>query len=209
MIPIPQLRSSLDKALALRDSATSRLKSTREEIKRLEKEAILLDGVQALFQKFIDQEVNIGVQAVTQLMTEGLQAVFNDQDVQVKADVVVERGKVAVNLITTQTPPGGSHEIEGDSNDSFGGSVATVQSVLLRVIIIFRRGLLPAMFLDETLGAFDPNYVINMGNFLNTLCTKLGMDLLDVTQSPPILETANRAYRINKRDDAAVFVEAK
>ncbi|MEI6297856.1 MAG: hypothetical protein WCO84_09565, partial [bacterium] len=202
------LKSNLDRALALRDSATTRLKGTRRDIERLEKELILIDGVQALFQKFIDQEVNIGVQAVTQLLTEGLQAVFNDQDIQVKANVVLERGKVAVELVTHQTPAGADHEIEGDPNDSFGGSVATVQSVLLRVIIVFKRGLRPVFFFDETLGAFDPNYVINMGTFLNTLSKRLGMDILDVTQNTPLLETANRAYRI-KRNGHAVFSEAK
>lgn len=202
------IRSRLDRALALRDAADTRLKNTQKGITRLEKELVLLDGVQALFQKFIDQEVNIGVQAVTQLLTEGLRAVFNDQEIQVKANVVIERGKVAVDLVTVQTPAGATHEIEGDCNDSYGGSVATVQSVLLRVIIVYRRGLRPALWLDETLGAFDPNYVINMGTFLNTLCKRLGMDMLDVTQNVPLLETANRAYRI-KRNGHAVFSEAK
>lgn len=203
------LRSSLERALALRDAARSRLKSTRRDIERLQNELVLLDSVQTLFQRFIDQEVNIGVQAVTQLLTEGLQAVFNDQDIQVKAEVVVERGKVAVNLITSQVPAGATHEVEGDPNESFGGSVATVESVLLRVIIMFRRGLRPVMFLDETLGAFDPNYIINMGNFLNTLCGRLKIDVLDVTQTPPLLETANRSYRITKKNGSAVFSEAR
>jgi len=205
---LSSLRSNLDRALALRDSAASRLNNTLKDINRLETEITLLDRVQTLFQQFIDQEVNIGVQAVTQLMTEGLQAVFNDQNLQVKAEVQIERGKVAVNLITTQTPAGSTQEIEGDSNESFGGSVSTVQSVLLRVIIVFRRGLLPVFFLDEALGAFDPNYLINMGTFLNLLCKRLGMDMLDVTQNTPLLETANKAYRI-KRNGAAVFSEAK
>lgn len=206
---LQNLKSSLDRATALRDAAKSRLESTQQDIKSLESELSLLDAVQALLQKFIDQEVNIGVQAVTQLLTEGLQAVFNDQDITVKSEVVIEKGKVAVNLITHQTPQGGDHEIEGDSNDSFGGSVSTVQSVLLRVILVFRRGLRPALFLDETLGAFDPNYIVNMGTFLNTLCKRLGMDMLDVTQTPPLLETANKAYRIRRVDSAAVFTEAR
>ena len=207
--PLSTLRSNLDRALALRDAASSRLKTTQSDIQRLEKELVLLEGVQVLFQQFIDQEVNIGVQAVTQLLTEGLQAVFNDQDIQVKADVVIERGKVAVNLVTVQKSPDTTQAVEGDSNESFGGSVSTVQSVLLRMIIIFRRGLLPVVFLDETLGAFDPNYIINMGTFMKTLCERLKVDLLDVTQTTSLLETANLAYRINKRNGSAVFTESR
>lgn len=203
------LKSSLDRSLALRDASRSRLKTIQQDIKLLESEIVLLDGVQALLQKFIDQEVNIGVQAVTQLLTEGLQAIFNDQDIVVKSEVVIEKGKVAVNLITHQTPVGDTQVVEGDSNDSFGGSVSTVQSVLLRVILVFRRGLRPVLLLDETLGAFDPNYVVNTGTFLNTLCKRLGMDILDVTHSTPLIETANKAYRIRRVDSAAVFTEAR
>jgi len=206
---LASLRSRFDRAKTLRDAATTRLAASRKKVIDLEQEIILLDAVQALFQKYIDQEVNIGVQAVTQLLTEGLQAVFNDQDIQVKANVELERGKVAVNLITAQTPVGSDEEIEGDSNDSFGGSVATVQSVLLRVIIVYRRGLRPLLLLDETLGAFDPNYIINMGTFLNTLCKRLDMDILDVTQTPSLIETANKAYRISRRDDMVVFTEGR
>jgi len=203
------LKSQLERAKTLRDAADNRLKETRQTLKRLNDDLVTLDGVQAIFQKLIDQEVNIGVQAVVQLLTEGLQTVFNDQNLEVKADVAVERGKVAVDLITRQVPSLNSSPddvIEGDCNESYGGSVATVQSVLLRVIILLRRGLRPALWLDETLGAFDPNYVINMGNFLNTLCDRLGMDLLDVTQNSTLLETAKKAYVIKRIDDQAVFV---
>jgi len=210
LIPdITQLRSRLDKTVALRDAATKRLAGVRKEIQRLEKDLTVLDGVQALLQQFIDREVNIGIQAVTQLLTEGLQSIFNDQDIQVKAEVVLERGKVAVNLITTQTPNLADYKVEGDCTDSFGGSVATIQSVLLRMIIIVRRGLRLLLLLDETLGAFDPNYVINTGTFINSLCKRLKMDVLDVTQNTPLIETANKAYRMTKRNGAVMLAEAR
>lgn len=199
-IPSPAaLRSRLDRAKGLREGVQSRLDANRKDILRLESEETLLALVQALLQKLIDQEVTTGVQAVEQLQTEGLQAVFGDQDLRVRSEVDVQRGKVSVDLITVQKHPAG-HEIEGLSGDSFGGAVATVQSVLLRIIILLRRGLRPLLLLDETLPAFDHNYVVNMGIFLSVLCRRLGMDVLLVTHNPALVEAADHAYRLVRKN---------
>jgi len=198
------LRASLEKARTLRDDAVARLGGVRKDITRLEGEGILLDAVETFLRQLIDQEVTVGVQAVEQLQTEGLQAVFDDQDIRVKAQVEVQRGKVSVDLITMQTHPGGA-EVEGLSNDAFGGAVSTVQSVLLRLIIVMRRGLRPLLLLDESLPAFDNNYVTNMGNFLSTLCKRLDMDILLVSHNSSMVDAADKAYRITKKNGHAKF----
>jgi len=201
-----EIRSSLDRAIGLRDGLRSRLDLTRKDIKRLESEDTLLALVQALLQRLIDQEVTVGVQAVERLQTEGLQAVFGDQDLRVRSVVEVQRGKVSVDLLTVQKHAAG-HEVEGLSGDAFGGAVATVQSVLLRIILILRRGLRPLLLLDETLPAFDHNYVTNMGIFLSVLCRRLGMDILLVTHNPALAEAADHSYRL-VRKNGSVKVEA-
>jgi hypothetical protein len=170
----------------------------------LEAEEVLLEKVAELFRQILDQEVTVGVQAVERLQTEGLRAVFEGQDLQVKASVEVSRGKVSVDLVTVQKQDDGS-EIEGLCNDSFGGAVTTVQSVLLRIILIIRRGLRPILFLDETLPALDDNHTINTGRFLSTLCKRLGVDVLLVTHNPVLVEAADKAYRIVRKDGIATF----
>ncbi len=199
-IPSPAvLRSKLDRALGLRDGVQSSFDLTCGEVQRLESEETLLTLVQALFQQLIDQEVTLGVQAVEKLQTEGLQAVFGDQDLSVKSVVEIQRGKVSVDLVTTQRYPTGQ-EVEGLSGDAFGGAIATVQSVLLRIIILFRRDLRPLLLLDETLPAFDHNYVINMGAFLSALCRRLGVDILLVTHNLALAEAADHAYRLGYKN---------
>lgn len=202
---ITSLRSRVDRAVGLRDGVASRLNSVNSDIKELENEEALLDLVSGLLRQLIDREVTVGVQAVEKLQTEGLQTVFSDQDLNVKAQVEVQRGKVSVDLVTSQKHPGGI-EVEGLSNDAFGGAVATVQSILLRIIIILRRGLRRVLLLDESLPAFDGNYVSNMGSFLSVLCSRLDLDILLVTHNPTLVEAADRAYRITKTDGAAWFV---
>jgi ABC-type dipeptide/oligopeptide/nickel transport system ATPase subunit len=207
MNPIPSaaaLRTKADKALALRSAAERRVQSVKTEIKALEDQEAKLDLVSELFRQLIDEEVTTGVQAVERLLSEGLQAVFDDQDLRVKAEVSVNRGKVSVDLLTVQTQQDGT-VIEGLSSDAFGGSVTTVQSVLLRITVILRRKQRLMLVADEALPAFDPNYIVNVGKFLVLLCDRLGLDTLLITHNPALVESVNNAYRIVKRNGAATF----
>jgi ABC-type sulfate/molybdate transport systems ATPase subunit len=61
------------------------------------------------------------------------------------------------------------------------------------------------LVLDETLPAFDANYVQNMGVFLSRLCARLKMDILLVAHNPAFVDAADHAYKISKRGGAARF----
>lgn len=184
------------------------LERVKADAARLEADDVVLGKVAELFRALVDKEVAVGIQAVERLQTEGLRAVFSGQDLRAKATVEVSRGKVSVDLVTVQRHPDGS-EIEGVSADSFGGAVSTVQSVLLRVILMLRRNLRPVMFLDETLPALDDTHNVNMGQFLSVLCRRVGVDLLLVTHNPVLADSADRSYRIENKDGAARFVAGR
>lgn len=201
---IDHLRSKADRLVGARDGVLRQVTSTRKVIKELENEGDLLALVQGALRTLIDKEVTAGVQAVEKLLSEGLQTVFTDQDLSVESEVSVSRGKVSVDLLTVHTRPDGT-VIKGISNDAFGGAVATVQSVLLRIIVMRRRGLRQLLLLDESLPAFDSNYVYNMGAFLALVCDRLGIDLLLVTHNPAMVEAAKKAYRIVRTRNGARF----
>lgn len=201
---IDHLRSKADRLVGARDAVLRQVVDTQKVIKGLENEGELLALVQGALRTLIDREVTAGVQAVEKLLTEGLQTVFTDQDLAVESEVNVSRGKVSVDLLTVHTRPDGT-VIKGISSDAFGGAVATVQSVLLRIIVMRRRGLRPLLLLDESLPAFDSNYVYNMGAFLSLVCGRLGIDLLLVTHNPAMVEAANKAYRIVRTKNGARF----
>lgn len=207
MRPLPSIdgvRSSADRASALRDASVLRLGNTKKEIKRLENQEGLLDLVSELFRRLIDREVETGVKAVEKLQSEGLQSVFPDQDLTVEANVEVVRGKVSVDLTTVHKREDGT-VIKGQSIDGFGGSVTTVQSVLLRIIVLFRRGLRPFLLLDEALPAFDSDYIVNVGQFLKVLCGRLGIDILMVTHNQALVDSVDNAYRIVRRPFGAKY----
>lgn len=207
MMEIPDIsnfKTKLDGVRLMRDLCQKNVTNYRSELKILQNEQDLLSLVIGLFQSLVDQEVSAGIQAVEKLQTEGLRAVFDDQDLSLKTEVDIQRGKVSVNLITSQKAADGSIT-EGSSSDSFGGAVATVQSVLLRITLIMRRNLRPLLIMDETLPAFDGNYTANMGRFLSALCENLGADILLVSHNPAMVELAKRSYRISKVGNSAKF----
>lgn len=190
--------------LGRRDAAREGLAEARSQARALEERVDLLDLVAGLLRSLIDAEITEGVKAIETLQTEGVRAVFDDQEITVRAEIEVLRGKVNVSLVTTQKKENGD-VIEGVSLEGFGGAVSTVQSVLLRLALIFRRGLRPVLFLDESLPAFDERYVLNMAAFLKTLCARMGVDILLVTHNPVLVEAADRAYRIRREHGHASF----
>lgn len=198
------LRSDFSRAEALRDSAQKRLTEGEARVIHLEGEISLLEKVADLFRLLIDQEVIDNAKTAQELLTEGLQAVFDDLDLAVRSDVNIERGKVSVDLITVQKDTDGT-TTEGLATDAYGGSVATVESVLLRLVVLTRRGLRPLLLMDESLGAVAERYVPRVGRFLSLLSDRLGVDILVVSHNPVLVETAKHAYRIQKKDGAATF----
>ena len=201
---IDHLRPQADRLIGVRDAAVKRLTATKRAIKELEDEGELLALVQGVLRTLIDREVTEGVQIVEKLLTEGLQAVFHDQKISVESEVSISRGKVSVDLITVHERPDGTI-IKGVTNDSFGGAVATVQSVLLRILVMKRRGLRSFLMLDESLPAFDADYIVNMGEFLQLICERLDIDILLVTQKLSLVDVSNRAYRIVKTKSGARY----
>lgn len=199
-----QLWQSLARVEALRDASLKALSSAEVQVATLEAEDEVLSRVADLFRVLIDREVVDNAKTVENLLTEGLQAIFDDLDLSVRTEIEVQRGKVAVDLITVQKEPDGTIT-EGGSTDAYGGSVSTVQSVLLRIVVLNRRGLRPLLLLDESLGAVAEHYVPRVGQFLSLLADRMGLDVLAVSHNPALVEAANTAYRIQKKDGKATF----
>lgn len=198
------LCQSLARVEALRDASLGALASAEQQVAALEAEEEVLARVADLFRVLIDREVVDNAKTVESLLTEGLQAIFDDLDLSVRTEIEVQRGKVAVDLVTVQKEPDGT-TTEGSSTDAYGGSVATVQSVLLRIVVLNRRGLRPLLLLDESLGAVAEHYVPRVGQFLSVLADRMGLDVLAVSHNPALVEAANTAYRIKKKDGEASF----
>lgn len=207
---VSDLKSKTDKAVGHRDALLRQSEGNKAEIKTLTNEEALLTLVAQLIRTLADGEVHEGLEAVTKLQTEGLQEIFNDKDLSLEAEVTEHRGKVSVDLLTVDKKPDGA-VIKDNAIESFGGSVTTVESVLLRIIVIMRRGYRPLLMLDETLGAVAKVYVDRMAAFLTTLCDRMpgGMDVLAVSHDPLLIDAAQHAFVVEEESDGVATIRRR
>lgn len=192
---LASLESKVTQALTLKSSAVRQAELCASSISDLQKKVDLCDRVCVFLRKLIDSEVESSIRPIERLQNEALRAVFSDQDLSVKANVDVHRGKVHVDLFTVEGKSG--KQIQGHTLDGFGGAVATLQSLLLRIALIFQRGMRPVLFLDETLSAVDDGYVVPLVTFLKALAKRLHLKILLVTHNPVVISLADRSYQVS------------
>jgi hypothetical protein len=201
---LTRARAKATKALALRSALVAQIAENEAEIRSLENEDELLDLVGNLLRRLIDAEVTDGVKAVEKLQTEGLQEIFHDQNLSGRAEVEESRGKVSVTFFTARERKDGT-VVEGVADQSFGGSILTMQSVLMRITVIFRRKMRPLLLLDETLAAVANRYVDRAARFLSTLSKRLDLDILLISHDEALVGAASNAYYVTYAKDRAVF----
>lgn len=203
---LDSLRNSVNRISGKISALESRRDSLQDEILSLKESEIALAKVCALYRVLVDSEITAISSILEDLHSEALSSIFTDRSLSAKSEVKVSRGKVSLSLLTQESFSDGTL-VEGDSLSFFGGAVWTVQSVLLRILVILHRGLRPVIFLDESLPAFDPEYSAKVGEFLNSLCDKLGFSILMVTHNPVIFESSKNRFRVKRgSDDSARFL---
>jgi len=163
--------------------------SLTEELEHLETDLKVLDKVSELFKHLVERHVNAYADNFSALVTEGLQAIYHDQDVAFDIVVGQKRGKVDVSFLTSQAGR------DGDPLQSFGGGVASVESLLLRILVLLKTGMARYLFLDESLAALSVEYVDTCGEFLRKLCERFDVNVLLVTHNDGFLEHATVAYK--------------
>jgi len=176
------------------------------EIAILESDLDVKQQAQGVLDLLAEKEVEEGVKTYISLLDEGLKAIFPEQEISQVAEITKIRGKVSVRLKTVVKGKDGI-EVEGEGLDTFGGAVSTVQSLLLRVSLLLKRGLRPVLVLDETFPAVDENRVELLVDFLKALCSRLDMDILCVSHNTSLAESADRSYRVKATKNGAVFTE--
>jgi hypothetical protein len=198
------IKTRLHTLKALKDAVENKINKLDKEIKDRDIEIFNMQSANLLLEKISEEEVEKGINTYIALLDEGLKAIFPEQEVGLKAEIDKVRGKVSVRLKTTFKGADGL-EIESESLDAFGGAVATIQSLLLRVALILKRGLRPLLVLDETFAPVDENRIPLLVDFLKVLCNKLGMDILCVSHNSILTDNADIAYRIKPTANGAVF----
>jgi DNA repair exonuclease SbcCD ATPase subunit len=200
------LKERFLKVKTLQETEQKKVNNLDLEIAILESDLDVKQQAQGVLDLLAEKEVEEGVKTYIALLDEGLKAIFPEQDISQVAEITKIRGKVSVRLKTVVKGKDGI-EVEGEGLDTFGGAVSTVQSLLLRVSLLLKRGLRPVLVLDETFPAVDENRVELLVDFLKALCSRLDMDILCVSHNTSLADSADRSYKVKATKNGAVFTE--
>ncbi len=185
----------------LRDRLDSDLSARRAEVDTLNDQVVLLSKVGELFRALMDKLVDEQKKVVEGLVSEGLGAIFHDQNLSFEADVVHRANRVEIDLFFKRGSD--ATAVRDHPLEAFGGGSSSVASLILRVLSQQRLKRYPLLLLDEVLSAVSAEYVDATGRFLQQLCESMHIDALIVTHKPEFLEHATTAYQGYEELDAA------
>lgn len=168
--------------------AHKEVKRFEADIERIHQEELVLDQVSTLFRYLMKKEIYEHAERFSGVVTQGMETIFQDQNLSFRVEVEEKRGKVSVKFVTME----GDHE--GDPLKAFGGGVAAIQSLILRLMVLKRQNLAPYLFMDESLAALSEEYVPVAAVFLKELCKRFGVNLLLITHNKAFQEYADHAY---------------
>lgn len=173
------------KALRNREETlVSTIESLKINIERDSKASVVLKHL-------LDIMVKNEITRMAALITYGLKSIFDDQDLTFLPDKKEKAGKINIELKTV------CDGIEGDFK-SFGGSVAVIESFLMRILCVLKKNLARFMLLDETFAPVGEEYVANTAKLISELSKKIGIDILLVTHQKEFKHNADRVYRVKE-----------
>lgn len=162
--------------------------SLQKKIKDLHAEDLLLGKVSELFKHLLNKYVYEYAESFSEIITEGLQSIYHDQDVRFDIEVEQKRGKVSVNFVVEE------NGVRGAPLESFGGGVASVVSLLMRVLVVLKADMARYLILDESLASLSEEYIEPCGDFLRKLCSELDVNILLVTHNTSFIDQSDNAY---------------
>lgn len=150
----------------------------------------------------LDIMVKDEVDRMAGLITYGLKTIFEDQNLTFVPEITKKSGKIYIELKTN------NEGIEGGYK-AFGGSVAVIESFLLRVLCILKKKYSRLMILDETFAAVGEEYIANTGKLISELSKKIGLDVLLVTHQKEFQHNADHVYRVKESKNGLIMEKTK
>jgi hypothetical protein len=177
-------------------------KGLEDDMSTIKGEIDILTKCSAVLKHLLDVMVKDEITKMAGLVTYGLKAVFEDQDLSFIPTITKKNDKVHIELRTK------NGAIEGEFG-SYGGSVAVIESMLLRIICLLKKDMARVLFLDETFASVNDMYVPNTTKFISELCKKLGLDVLLVTQQKAFQENADHVYLAKESENGLIMEKLK
>lgn len=154
--------------------------------------------IEAYLAKYADERQAQVYRQIENTVTEGLRTVFNeDLRLEVETKMVGSRSETVFNIVS-KTPEG---ELSTSIMDSRGGGVAAIVGFLVQaVLVLLTPSLRPILFLDESFRNVSEEYQAPLGEFIQDLCQRTGLQVVLVTHQPTIAEYASNWYSFSQQN---------
>jgi hypothetical protein len=199
---LDSLQSRIDQVDGFYTGLKSRKEGLNREIEMLKTEIDLLTKTSSVLKHLLDTLVKDEISKMAGLITYGLKTIFDDQNLTFVPVITKKNERINVELKTH------NNGIEGGFG-SFGGSVAVIESFLLRVLCVLKMKLARVMLLDETFASVGAEYIPNTSKLISELSKKLGLDILLVTHQKEFQNNADRVYRVKESSTGLAMEKIK
>jgi len=199
---IVELRRKTDQIDGFVKALKGRESDLSKDIGLLKGEVDILTKTSAVLKHLLDVMVKGEIEKMAGLITYGLKAIFDDQDLSFVPVITKKNEKMNIELKTK------NHGVEGEFG-SFGGSVAVIESFLLRVLCVLKLGMARMMLLDETFAPVGEEYISNTSKLVSELSKKLGLDVLLVTHQKGFQDNADHVYKVKETPDGLAMEKLK
>jgi chromosome segregation ATPase len=200
---ITELQRKTDQIEGFIQAFRNRETDLKKEIVLIKEEIDLLTKTSSVLKHLLDLMVKDEIEKMAGLITYGLKTIFDDQNLMFVPVITKKNEKMHIDLRTKRD------DIEGFCIDSFGGSVAVIESFLLRVLCMLKLGLARLMLLDETFAPVSEEYISNTSKMVSELSKKLGMDVLLVTHQKGFMDNADHVYKATESDKGLLMEKIK
>lgn len=177
-----------------RTTCLERLNSYQSEILK-EKESILhLTEVSSVLKKILDVLSGDQLSQLNELVSFGLNAVFESRSLEFKLVVEERRG---VKQLDPYYKDAKIHSDWVYIDDSTGGGLLSVIAFILQLYYTAAMNYRPVLFLDEFFNPLSVDLQPRMMSLIQYLVSEFQMDVLLVTHSSISVDMADSVYRVN------------
>lgn len=196
---LTELQRRADTITGHHEALLSRKKEIESEVAGVKKENDILTKTGSVLKHLLDTMVKEEISNMAGLITYGLKAIFEDQNLTFCPVISKKNERLNIELKTE------NDGIEGEFG-SYGGSVAVIESFLLRVLCVLKMKLARFLLLDETFAAVGEAYIENTSRLVTEISKKLGLDVLLVTHQKEFQQHADHVYKV-KESPKGLLVE--
>ena len=167
------------------------VRETSKSLAENKSNAELLEKVRVVLSHLLESTSKKDLNGMDNLVTYGLKSVYPEKGLEFKSEIVDSGKKVYIDMDTYRSGLKASKDNKG--------SVTVVESLLIRILSLLKKGSAKFLLADEPFAAVGSAHINNVGTLLEELARKLEMDILLVTHNPGVSDSC--MFRASLHED--------